>query len=191
MGTPAPKAAEVIRLKVILRAIRPPIWRRLEVPSRASLRELHHAIQAAMGWGDQHLYAFEVDGRQYGDPARVDDVTDDTQLTVLGIMRSGVKRFNYIYDFGDTWEHQISIEGKRAAIGGRRYPTCVAGKRNCPPEDCGGIWGYRDFLAALANPSDPKAEDWSDWMEGDFDPEEFSIERVNARIGSRLKLWTA
>jgi hypothetical protein len=191
MDTPARKSAEVIRLKITLRGIRPPIWRRLEVPSRASLGDLHSAIQAAMGWGGHHLYAFEVDGRQYGDPTKVDDVADDRRLTVIGVMRSGIKRFAYLYDFGDAWEHEIVIERKQAAIDGRRYPACIAGKRNCPPEDCGGVWAYRDFLVALADPSQPKAEDWLGRMEGDFDPEEFSVDRADARIDARLKSWTA
>ena len=93
MNTAPRKAEEVISLKVTLRGIRPTIWRRLEVPSRISLGILHDAIQAAMGWGDHHLYAFDVAGRSYGDPARVDDVKDDMRLTVTGVLKSGVRRF--------------------------------------------------------------------------------------------------
>jgi len=100
--------------------------------------------------GDHHLYAFDVAGRSYGDPARVDDVKDDMRLTVTGVLKSGVRRFTYTYDFGDDWEHEVAIEGKRAAVDGRRYPACGAGKRNCPPEDCGGVCGYQNLLAALA-----------------------------------------
>jgi Plasmid pRiA4b ORF-3-like protein len=186
MDTAARKAEGVISLKVTLRGIRPPIWRRLEVPSRINLGGLHDAIQAAMGWGDCHLYVFDVDGRSYGDAARVDDVTDDMRLTVGGIMKSGVRRFIYTYDFGDDWEHEIVIEGKRPAVDGRRYPACTAGKRNCPPEDCGGVWGYREFLAALADPSRARADEWSELIEQGFDPEQFSVEVVDARIGARL-----
>src|SRR5215470_12897405 len=185
MNTAARKAEEVISLKVTLRGIRPSIWRRLEVPSRMSLSQLHDAIQAAMGWRDGHLYAFDVAGRSYGDPARVDDVANDTRLTVGGVMKWGVGRFTYTYDFGDDWEHEIVVEGKRAAIEGRRYPACIAGRRNCPPEDCGGVWAYRDFLTALADPSSAQADQWSEWMEEDFDPEEFSVELVDARVGAR------
>jgi hypothetical protein len=187
MGVAAPKAEQVISLKVTLRGIRPPIWRRLEVPSRLSLGGLHDAIQAAMGWGGHHLYMFDVAGRSYGDPAAVDDVADDSRLTVGGVMEAGVRRFTYTYDFGDDWEHDIVIEAKKAAVDGRRYPACTAGKRNCPPDDCGGVWGYRDLLAALANPSRSEAREWSEWMELGFDPEQFSIETVDARIGARLK----
>jgi len=181
MGLAARKAEEVIGLKVTLRGIRP-LWRRLEVPTRLSLGGLHDAIQAAMGWGGHHLYVFDVAGRSYGDPAMVDDVADDERLTVGGVLKAGVRRFTYTYDFGDDWEHEIIIEGKKAALGGRRYPACTAGKRNCPPDDCGGVWGYRDLLAAF-----PEAHERSEWMELDFDPEQFSVEIVDARIGARLK----
>jgi len=186
MSTAPRKAEKVISLKVTLRGMRPPIWRRLEVPIRMSLDLLHDAIQAAMGWKDHHLYRFDIAGRSYGNPCQVDDVADDTRLTLAGVMKSGVRRFTYTYDFGDDWEHEIVIEGKKAATDGRRYPICIAGKMNCPPEDCGGVWGYRDFLAAIADPSSSKAEEWSEWMDRDFDPKEFSVEVVNSRIAARL-----
>jgi hypothetical protein len=190
MGIAPRKAEEVISLKVTLRGIRPPIWRRLEVPSRLSLAGLHDAIQAAMGWGGHHLSVFDVAGRRYGNPTAVDDVADDKRLTVGGVLKSGIRRFTYTYDFGDDWEHDIVIEGKKAAMGGRRYPACTAGKRNCPPDDCGGIWGYRDLLAALANPSRSETHEWSEWMEG-FDPEHFSVEILDARVGARMKSQSA
>jgi hypothetical protein len=90
-----------------------------------------------MGWGGHHLYVFDVAGRSYGDPARVDDVADDERLTVGGVLKAGVKRFTYTYDFGDDWEHEIVVEERKAAVGSRRYPACTAAKRNCPPDDCG------------------------------------------------------
>jgi hypothetical protein len=191
MGTAARKAPkaekptaadDVIVLKITLRGIRPPIWRRLEVSSRISLSEFHDIIQAAMGWQSCHLYAFEIGGRHYGDPENVDDVEDDTRLTLAGVVKSGVTRLTYKYDFGDGWEHDIIIERKHAAVPGARYPVCVAGKRNCPPEDCGGIWGYRDLVEALADPSNESHAELSEWVGADFDPEKFSSEMVNARI---------
>jgi len=123
----------------------------------------------------------------YGDPTTVDDVADDMRLTLAGVIKSGVRRFFYTYDFGDDWEHEIVIEGKKAAIDGLRYPICIAGKMNCPPEDCGGVWGYRELLTALADPSSNKDDERSQWMERAFDPKEFSIDIVNVRIGARLK----
>src|SRR5215211_4698539 len=103
----------IVSLEVTLRDVRPPIWRRLLVPARMTLGDLHHAIQAAMGWEDAHLHAFDIAGRQYGDPREVDGAADEAQLTVGGVLRSGVSRFSYTYDFGDGWEHSIVIKGER------------------------------------------------------------------------------
>ena len=121
------KTEEVLSLKVTLRGFRPPIWRRLEVPSRLSLSALHDAIHAAMGWEGHHLYVSDVPRRRYGDPAPVDGVADDARLTVGGVLKSGVGRFS----FGDDWVHEIVIEGMKVAAGGRRYPVSAAGKKNC------------------------------------------------------------
>ena len=177
------KTEEVLSLKVTLRGIRPPIWRRLEVPSRLPLSALHDAIHAAMGWEGHHLYVSDVPRRRYGDPAPVDGVADDARLTVGGVLKSGVGRFSYTYDFGEDWVHEI--EGMKVAAGGRRYPASAAGKRNCPPQDCGGIWGYGDLVTALADPSRCEADEWSEWMQLGFDPEQFSVEIVDARVGAR------
>jgi Plasmid pRiA4b ORF-3-like protein len=127
MGKAPRKAEEVISLKVMLRGIRPPIWRRLEVPSQFSLAGLHDAIQAAIGWEGRHVYVFDVAGRRYGNPAAVDDVADDERLTVGAVLKSDIGRFTYTYDFGDDWKHDIVIEGKKAAMGGRVsicLPSC-------------------------------------------------------------------
>jgi hypothetical protein len=117
----------------------------------------------------------------------VDDVADDERLTVGGVLKAGVKRFTYTYDFGDDWKHEIVVEERKAAVGSRRYPAYTAGKRNCPPDDCGGVWGYRDLLTALADPSCCEAHKRSEWMDMDFDPEQFSVGIVDARIAARLK----
>lgn len=185
MAKTARQAESIVRLKVTLRGIRPPIWRRLLVPGRMTLGDLHHVIQAAMGWDDGHLHAFDIAGRQYSDPLAVDDVADEERLTVNGVLRSGVSRFTYTYDFGDDWEHVIGIEGKQPPIDGRSYPACVAGKRNCPPEDCGGCWGYQELLAILADPAHPRRQEWVEMIGDDFDPEAFSIEAADARVATR------
>jgi len=116
MDIAARNAQHVISLKVTLRGIRPPIWRRLEVPSQISLGLLHAAIQATMGWGGFHLYAFEIFGRRYGDPTTVDDVADDMRLTLAGVIKSGVRRFFYTYDFGDDWERHFNSETQQRGI---------------------------------------------------------------------------
>ena len=186
MAKTARQAESIVRLKVTLRGIRPPIWRRLLVPGRMTLGDLHHVIQAAMGWDDGHLHVFDIAGRQYSDPQAVDDVADEERLTVNGVVRSGASRFTYTYDFGDDWEHVIVIEGKQPPIDGRSYPACVAGKRNCPPEDCGGCWGYQELLAILADPVHPRRQEWVEMIGDDFDPEAFSIEAADARVATRF-----
>lgn len=132
----------IVSLKVTLRGTRPPVWRRLLIPGTMTLADLHQAIQAAMGWEDCHLHAFDIGGRQYGDRHTVDDVADENRLTLNSMLKSGVARFVYTYDFGDDWEHIVVMEKRAPAVEASSYPACVAGKRNCPPEDCGGAWGY-------------------------------------------------
>jgi hypothetical protein len=184
MARTARKADSIVSLKVSLRDIRPPIWRRLLVPGRMTLGDLHQAIQAAMGWDDAHLHVFDIAGQPYGDPHAVDDVADEERLTMNGVLRSGVSRFTYTYDFGNDWEHAIVIEGKLPSVEGRSYPACVAGKRNCPPEDCGGCWGYQELLVVLADPAHPRRRGWIEMLGDDFDPEAFAAEAADARVAT-------
>jgi Plasmid pRiA4b ORF-3-like protein len=186
MPTTPRHADQLVSLKVTLRGIRPPIWRRLVVPGAMTLGHLHQAIQAAMGWDDEHLHMFDIAGRSYGDPSAVDDVADEEHLTLNGILKSDVARFTYTYDFGDNWEHTIVIEGQPPPVDSRRYPTCVAGKRNCPPEDCGGAWGYQDLLAVLADPAHPRYREWIEMIGEGFDPEDFSVDAADARVAARF-----
>jgi hypothetical protein len=177
---------DLLSLKVTLRGIRPPIWRRLLIPGRMTLGDVHQAVQAAMGWEDAHLHVFEIAGRSYGDPHSVDDVANEERLTLKGVLKSGVRRFTYTYDFGDNWEHEIAIESTTPPVEGRRYPACVAGKRNGPPEDCGGPWGYQHLLAVLADPSHPEHADHVEWIGEDFDAEDFTVEVADASVAARF-----
>jgi hypothetical protein len=176
----------IVSLKVALRGTRPPVWRRLLMPGTMTLADLHQAIQAAMGWEDCHLHAFDITGRQYGDRHAVDDVADENHLTLTGVLKSGVTRFGYTYDFGDDWDHTVAIEKIRPASAGQTYPACVAGKRNCPPEDCGGVWGYAELLQILADPAHPERAERLEWLGEDFDPEDFSIPMANAALIARF-----
>ena len=185
MAKSAKKPQEIVTLKVTLRGTRPPIWRRVEVTGSTTLGELHFVILTVMGWTGGHLHFFEVGGRQYGDPSWMEDVATETRLTVGGVLKSGLPRFSYTYDLGDNWEHHILIEKKAPAIEGRQYPVCTDGKRNCPPEDCGGVEAYKDMLDALKDPLRVDDEQWADFIEEDFDPEEFSVDAVNARMNGR------
>ena len=179
-------AKSIVSLKITLNGIKPPIWRRLLAPGAMTLGELHHAIQAVMGWYDGHLHAFDIGGRQYGDSSTVDDVADEQRLTLNSVIKSGVARFTYTYDFGDDWEHIVAIEKTQPASEGKSYPTCVAGARSCPPEDCGGPWGYHHLLEVLADPEHPEYAEQIEWVRDDFDPDEFSVETTDARIATRI-----
>lgn len=169
----------VIRLKVELDDTDPPIWRRIEVPAATTLKDLHRIIQAAMGWDDDHLFAFQI-GRQSA-PSRV-------QLAELAAQR--IKRIGYLYDMGDSWQHTLRIEKKLAADPAASYPRLVDGAGCCPPEDCGGISGFYAFLEAIADPQHPDHDDCLDWYGGPFDPTDMDVAQINqelARIAARRK----
>jgi hypothetical protein len=178
---------DIVKLKVTLTGMRPPVWRRLLLPAAMTLRDLHDAIQASMGWEDAHLHDFDVAGEHYGDPTTTDDVVNEARLTLAEIRRAGIERFTYTYDFGDDWEHRIVVEGAVPRVEGQRYPACVAGKRACPPEDCGGPYGYAHFLAARADPSHPDHQEMSGWVDEDFDPDWFSVAEADASVAAHCR----
>ena len=175
---------DIVKLKVTLTGIRPPVWRRLLLPAGMTLGDLHDAIQASMGWENAHLHDFDIDGRRYGDPGTTDDVISEERLTLAAIHRTGIERFQYTYDFGDDWVHLITIEGTIPAVAGQRYPACIAGKRSCPPEDCGGPYGYAHFLAARIDPSHPDHVEMSSWVDEDFDPDGFSVAEADVSVAA-------
>lgn len=128
--THAPKTSaqtNIIRLKVTLRGVKPPVWRRLLMPGTTTLNQLHTAIQAAMGWRDCHLHVFDIGGEPFGDRRSVDDVGDEKRPTLNGLLRSSVVRFGYTYDFGDHWEHTIAFEKSEPPVDGRSYLPVSAG----------------------------------------------------------------
>ncbi|MGB8842145.1 MAG: plasmid pRiA4b ORF-3 family protein [Aliidongia sp.] len=186
-STPKPATSKnILSLKVTLRDTKPPIWRRLLRPDTLTLADLHRAIQSAMGWRGGHLHAFEIDGRQYGDPDTVDDVANEGRMRLAALVKSGVTRFRYTYDFGDNWEHVILIEKRVPAGEDNPPPRCVAGKRACPPEDSGGPWGYAELLKILADPSHPEHAEQKEWIDEDFRPDEFDIVTANTILAARF-----
>jgi len=166
----------VLRLKIVLVDTEPPIWRRVEVPAATTLRQLHAVIQAAMGWDDDHLYQFHR-GRDTL-PARL----PLNELAARGVKRFTVKRFTYVYDMGDSWEHRIQIEKQLGADPGVSYPRFVDGAMRCPPEDVGGIPGFYGFLEAIADPRHPDHDDQLDWHGGPFDPDNLDLDRINKEL---------
>jgi hypothetical protein len=182
----SPNKTEIYQLKITLRGSKPPIWRRVQVRSDINLATLHRIIQEAMGWTDSHLHQFRVGETYYGVPDQDDfgfSETEDEKTAKLNQLLSRPKaKFIYEYDFGDSWEHEVLLEKILPPDPAVHYPVCIAGKRACPPEDCGGVWGYENFLEAIQNPDHPEHEEFVEWIGGSFDPEAFDIADVNRAL---------
>lgn len=176
----------ISQLKVQLREVEPPVWRRLLVPGEVDLGELHAVLQTAMGWSNAHLHEFETDdGDRYGvpDPDWVDGVADESKVRLFRVAREG-SRLRYLYDFGDGWDHEVTVEKVLDPQPGIRYPCCVAGQRACPPEDVGGPPGYEEFLAALGDADHPEHEHWTEWTGGGFDPAAFDHDATDQAMAA-------
>jgi hypothetical protein len=180
----AANRTEVYQLKVTLRSIRPPIWRRILVGADATLAHLHSVLQTAFGWEDYHLHMFTADGVEYGVPSPDDwrPVRDERRVKLRQVLFEPKDRLVYEYDFGDSWEHQIVLEKVLPPDAKQPVPFCAGGKRACPPEDCGGTWGYAAFLEAISDPEHPEHSEYQEWIGGTFDPEVFNRDEVNAEL---------
>ena len=182
----------VYQIKITIKDIETPIWRRIVISSNITFAKLHKIIQAAFGWQDYHLFAFELDDCLVNIP-------DPTFEGMNRLPEKNAKRvkideymiagtsFIYQYDFGDNWEHEIIIEKIVEAEEGVHYPVCLDGERHRPPEDVGGIGGYENFLEAISNPNHPEYDDMLVWAEKDtggrrFDPEYFYLNEVNKAL---------
>ena len=174
----------VLQFKVTLKGVKPLVWRRIQVPCTYTFWDLHVAIQDAMGWSDCHLHAFTLRDSpkrilmEIGIPSE-DDLPDAPivypgwMVLVARHITLADRNAEYAYDFGDGWEHTVLLEKIIPRDPSLNYPVCVAGRRACPPEDCGGPWGYRDLLEALADPKHKEHDTLLTWVGGSFDPEEF------------------
>lgn len=181
----------VHRIKVTLRGSRPPIWRRLEVPSSATLQQVHHIVQEAFGWQDSHLWVFETPAGDFGIPDPELGYRSAAAKKLRDVAPQAADRVRYTYDFGDGWEHDVLVEAVHPAEPSTIYPRCLTGRRACPPEDCGGVWGYEDLLRILADPTDDEHEERLDWLGLDsadhFDPAAFDLAEVNAALADLAK----
>lgn len=181
------KSDSVYQFKIILKEIEPAIWRRIQVPETYTFWDLHVAIQDAMGWTDTHLHHFEIVNPATGMKEEIgipDDDLMDTKLLpgwkrkIAEYFSSENARADYVYDYGDYWEHGIRLEKILRREKGVKYPVCIDGARACPPEDCGGPYGYQDFLEAIMNPDSESYEEMLSWAGGKFDPEDFEPEEI-------------
>jgi Plasmid pRiA4b ORF-3-like protein len=141
-------------------------------------------IQVVMGWENSHMHQFLLNGKYYGQAGTDDlDLEDEEDIRLSQIFTGRKKpRLVYEYDFGDSWRHEIRLEKRSEPEPKVKYPRCVEGARACPPEDCGGAWGYADFLEAISDKKHPEHRDMKEWIGGKFDPEKFSIEAVNREL---------
>ena len=179
------------QLKVTLIGAKPPIWRRILVPSDMYLGKLHIVLQLAMGWTDSHLHQFVSDNTFFGiqddDFSLEMDVEDENKYKLNQLLKSEKDSIKYEYDFGDGWEHKIVLEKILPMENEKFSPRCIKGKRACPPEDCGGIWGYQELLDILKEPDHPEYEDMLEWLGGEFDSETFNIEETNKMLSEYVR----
>jgi hypothetical protein len=174
----------IYQIKVTLKEIRPPVWRRIQVTDETRLDRLHEILQILMGWADIHLHEFVVNGISYGDTSLDTgrDLANEMKLNLSSLISREKTKFSYIYDWRDYWEHEILLEKILPLQTGTRYPVCLAGKRACPPENCGGPSGYKELLEILGDPSHYGHEERFGWLSGDFDTEKFDVASINMRL---------
>jgi len=188
---PASKSDLLFQFKITLHDIKPVIWRRIQVRD-CTLGDLHDHIQAAFGWWNYHMHQFEIDGERYGPPSPdgLDfglEMIDEDGVRLSDLLPKSGKRakWMYEYDFGDGWRHEIVFEGYPSIDKKTKYPICVEGERACPPEDCGGPWGYVEYLEAMADPDHERHEELMEWR-GPFDPEDFDSKKATKALKKKL-----
>lgn len=179
------------QLRVALSGAKPPIWRRFLVSPTMPLSELHEVLQVVMGWENSHLHMFRKGERRYVVPHPFDDDfgtlgLDARKVRIGQLLRKPKDWIAYLYDFGDSWRHRVTLQKILPFDPSVRLPSCISGKRSCPPEDSGGLWGYYEMLHALDDPGHERHEDMVDWI-GSFDPDEFSLADVNIQLRARWK----
>jgi hypothetical protein len=174
-----------------LRDVHPPIWRRIQVWEDTTLAQLHTILQIVMGWEDYHLHQFLIGRRLYSVPDPDDTmyerkVVDESRVPLGEVVPRVGTEFTYLYDFGDSWEHDLILEAILLPEATAQYPICIGGERRTPPEDVGGISGYEEYLAVLAEPEHEEHENMLQWR-GSFDPEAFAQAQVNHELRKKFR----
>ncbi len=185
-----PHSVEVLQLRVTIRDVAPGVFRVIQVPASSTFQGLHLALQYAFGWKNSHLYEVHV-GRQrvaVPDPDRSERPAplDPRKTRLAQLVLPGTRRFEYVYDLGDDWIHDVDVERRLPHDPAAGYPVCLEGARACPPEDSGGPGGYEDFLAAWGDPRHEDHEEMRQWVGPRFDPERFDLKAVNKALE---RLW--
>ena len=177
---------EIATLRIELKDSDPLIWRVVEVPTSITLKVLHDIVQVAMGWLDYHLWELVIAGQTYGLP-----MDDDwgaaprkvaSRVRLRDVLASGTTTIDYTYDFGDNWEHRLVVNDVRQGEPSGAYPCFIAGERDCPPEDCGGIPGFYEMLEARADPAHPDHAEISEWLD-EYDPDVLDVFPIQVALG--------
>jgi hypothetical protein len=186
---------EIYRVRVVLQDIKPPIWREIELASQTTLKQFHRILQIAMGWEDYHLHEFVVKTRRYGIPDpefdlgdSANEVTSERKVSLAEVLPKPGSSMLYLYDFGDSWHHEIKLEAVSRPEPDTFYPRVVKGARSCPPEDCGGTPGYEDLLEILLDPAHEEFDHMRAWVGPKFNAEVFSLDAVNQRLRKNRSL---
>ncbi len=174
------------QVQIALRNFKPKIWRRLIVDPETSLEDFHRIIQTAMGWTNSHLHQFFKNKKFYSLP-REDDWDDSYSidyrpLKIKDLLIREKDRMVYEYDFGDGWEHDIILEKQVSLDNDLIYPICIKAVLACPPEDCGGVWGYSNLLTILGDPKHQEHEEMKEWIGEYFDPDFVDLEEINDNL---------
>jgi len=191
MNPAADSFNEIATVRIEVKHTDPVIWRQVEVPTSVTLKVLHDIVQATMGWFDLHLWEFTIAKRKYGLPMDEDWGTeprlDASKVRLRDVLGPSKTTIDYLYDFGDCWEHRLTVTGIRAGDPSLSYPRYTAGERNGPPEDCGGIPGFYATLDAAADPEHPDHAEAEEPLDG-YDPdtiEELPIQYALGRVANR------
>jgi hypothetical protein len=188
-------ADSIARLKITLDDVKPAVLRRVEVPFDIRLDRLHLTIQAAMGWTNSHLYELRAGdvswSTPYPDADWAGDFLDARKVRLGDVLQDiGRKRLTYLYDFGDSWEHTIKVERLTDPEAGLLYPRLIEVSGRCPPEDCGGPWGYAEFLDAIKDPKHERHAELSEWIGDEFDPDADNAEWLTTEVAALAKAWS-
>lgn len=181
----------IYQIQISLKGSKPKIWRRVLIPSDMKLSGLHKVIQTTMGWTNSHLHQFVKDRTFYTEKMKDDDTWDDMdfvdykKMKVADLFMFEKDRMVYEYDFGDSWEHDIRLEKILPFEKDQKLPVCIKGNMNCPPEDCGGVWGYMEMLEILSQPDHAEYKDYKEWLGEEFDPGYFNLDEINHMLSKR------
>jgi len=170
---------QIYQLTITLTGSDPKIWRTILVHEETLLVDLHRIIQTTMGWTNSHLHMFKAKKNEYApEEFGIEEAKNSREIPLHKILNKVNQHINYEYDFGDSWEHDIVLD-KIMEESNNHIPCCIDGKMQCPPEDCGGIWGYPNLLKIIADPKHKDYKEMKAWLGKNFQPEYFNIPAIN------------